>query len=57
MSLVDHGELESSYANDFKGAMYLREKATYSSEYDEASATKVVSMADKFIDRMKQLIK
>jgi uncharacterized protein (UPF0332 family) len=52
-SLADHGQLEMSYVNDFKGTMYLREKATYSSDYDEESARKAVDMAEKFIERMR----
>jgi uncharacterized protein (UPF0332 family) len=55
-SLADHGQLETSYVNDFKGAMFLREKATYSSDYDEESARKAVDMAEKFIERMKIFI-
>ena len=55
-SLADRGQLETSYVNDFKGAKFLREKATYSSEYDEVSARKAVDMAERFVECMRLLI-
>ena len=54
--LVDDGQLEPNFSNDFRSAMFLREGADYNSTYSEQSVKDTVDNASAFIIRMKRLI-
>lgn len=54
-SLTDDGRLEASFVGDFNAAIFSREQADYHYGYSEESARQMISIAERFVDRMKKL--
>ncbi len=54
-SLSNEGKLESSFVDDFKGAMSEREGADYHYRHSASTAKEVVEVAPQFAKRMKEL--
>lgn len=53
-SLSKEGKLESSYVDDFKGAMSEREGADYHYRHSASTAKEMVEIAPQFAKRMKE---
>ena len=54
-ALSNEGRLESSYVDDFKGAMSEREGADYHYRHSASTAREMVEIAPKFAKRMEGL--
>ena len=54
--LVRDGKLESSFAGDFKSAMFTREEADYDASYSREKAEQMLDMAQEFNERMRDLL-
>ena len=55
--LSKEGKLESRYVTDFKAAMSARQGADYQYDYSQDKAKDILSLAEEFIDKMKELRK
>ena len=53
---VEEGKLVAQTGRDFLNAMNLREAADYEAEFSEAGATAVITAAEKFIEKAKNLL-
>ena len=53
---VEEGKLDAQAGRDFLNAMNLREAADYEAEFSEAGATAVITAAEKFIEKAKNLL-
>jgi len=53
--LSKEGKLESRYVVDFKAAMSARQGADYQYDYSEDKAKAIISLAEEFIDRMREM--
>ena len=53
---VEEGKLDAQTGRDFLNAMNLREAADYEAEFSEAGATAVITAAEKFIEKAKNLL-
>jgi uncharacterized protein (UPF0332 family) len=54
--LVGTGELDGELADDFELCMGIRHEADYALRYDEVTATRTISMAERMLDASKRLL-
>jgi len=54
--LVGAGELDGELADDFELCMGIRHEADYALRYDEITATRTVSMAERMLDASRRLL-
>ena len=53
--LSKEGRLESSFVNDFRGAMMAREDADYRYVHTKDTSEYVIGIAEEFIAKMKEM--